>query len=395
MPQHREKQCYRCPLCPSLFEQLEQLVQHQKSMHPVQMTGSVQSSSLAHLSISAPAVSASKSLYQCTDCGEWFNSSSELQMHASSSDHRPFTCDLCNKRFQNRRSLNRHFRLHTNASFACDRCPKQFKTLPYLKSHQQTHDRQRSRSCTQCGASFSRSDQLHRHMLIHDTEKRFRCPFSESVGCQRQFQRSDKLKQHLATHMKTPASPQPTSSNSSLVCPHCGRSYVNRKTYFLHLRAHSLDQQRLRESFDNVRETKLLPKTIQAISELEGDSVVSDLQLEVTVGGDISTESAAEAEQNDSIPWWGCTACAKLFASASELYEHGCVPETCKSTSAPSGDTRNTLHLALNAINDSIDTDPPFVDLLPNQSQVPDIYSRHNATKSSLFDTASSIHNHS
>jgi DNA-directed RNA polymerase subunit RPC12/RpoP/uncharacterized C2H2 Zn-finger protein len=354
---HREKQCYRCPSCPTLFEQLDQLLNHLNTAHLCVRLAS-------HSNPSLPAaVASSKALYQCFDCSKWFDTTSQLQTHASAANHRPFACELCDKRFQNKRSLNRHFRLHSNQTFVCDRCPKQFKTAIYLKTHQQTHSRQRSHVCPQCSATFARADQLQRHSLTHDKQKRFCCPFRESDGCTREFQRADKLKQHVTTHL----------NHESLTCAHCGRTYQNSKTFRLHLMTHSLDKQRLLESFDQVSATKLLPKGIESISELESHSLVSDLQLEVTVGQE--EEESGSSSLESTMRLWDCTICAKLFASAAELSQHFCqptqsIPEVLsRPPSLINSSPPNNIISSI--VRDTFEESLSFTDLLLDESQVP------------------------
>lgn len=44
-----------------------------------------------------------------------------------------------------------------------------------------------------CSMAFNRQDKLVRHNLIHDPVRRFKCPFSNHLGCEKEFNRKGKV----------------------------------------------------------------------------------------------------------------------------------------------------------------------------------------------------------
>lgn len=76
---------------------------------------------------------------------------------------------------------------------------------------------------------FHQQDKLKRHYLVHESVKRFKCPYSSHLGCQKEFSRADKLKAHLVTH----------SGVRPYECRTCGRGFSQKQRLREHERLHA------------------------------------------------------------------------------------------------------------------------------------------------------------
>ena len=71
--------------------------------------------------------------FRCHNCGEKFESVSELKKHKTDGCQGDFQCDECDKKFQQETLLDKH--KVTHKKFECDDCDKNFKNEGTLQKH--------------------------------------------------------------------------------------------------------------------------------------------------------------------------------------------------------------------------------------------------------------------
>ena len=81
----------------------------------------------------------SKDIFQCNECGKWFDLAHSLERHKQSHLNKDkFSCAKCDKTFLFELALRKHMTKHVEP-VKCDKCEKSFSTEDYLKEHKQTH----------------------------------------------------------------------------------------------------------------------------------------------------------------------------------------------------------------------------------------------------------------
>ena len=82
-----------------------------------------------------------KDIFQCNECGKWFDLPHSLerhkQTHISSKDK--IACSKCDKTFLYELALKNHMVKHIVPA-KCDQCDKTFSSDEYLKEHKKTHE---------------------------------------------------------------------------------------------------------------------------------------------------------------------------------------------------------------------------------------------------------------
>uniref|UniRef100_A0A1B6D4J0 C2H2-type domain-containing protein n=1 Tax=Clastoptera arizonana TaxID=38151 RepID=A0A1B6D4J0_9HEMI len=192
---HADEAAFHCHLCNKEFASLDDLGTHQYE-HGVRPRPS-------HKSVT------------CKKCKSRFSSIETLEKHLATDSHN-YSCPKCQKVFPCERFLRRHLPIHTKVPLhVCQQCGKAFKTYQYLNIHKVIHSDVKPYVCKVCSVAFNRQDKLVRHSLIHDPQRRFKCPFINHLGCNKEFARKDKLQQHILTH----------SSSKDLSCKRCNRCF--------------------------------------------------------------------------------------------------------------------------------------------------------------------------
>lgn len=213
---HVELKKFKCIQgeCMSLFDSLEQLLQHVDSEHTSLLytchicthTFTTLEDISAHqqnhnrLENGATATD-SKTSFKCPQCDAIFKSKDKLSFHMSVENHRKI-CVHCQKTFASDKRLRLHLQIHRNIKpFECNICGQSFHMKKYLSAHTLKHGGKQF-TCNVCHYKFKRKDSLQRHMKSHQNKKMFKCPFKDTLGCTMEFTRNDKLNLHVKHHTK-------------------------------------------------------------------------------------------------------------------------------------------------------------------------------------------------
>ena len=85
---------------------------------------------------------AKQDIYQCNECGKWFDLPHSLERHKQSHQNKDkFACTKCDKTFLYQLTLSKHMAKHHVESVPgkCDKCDKSFSSQEYLEEHRQIH----------------------------------------------------------------------------------------------------------------------------------------------------------------------------------------------------------------------------------------------------------------
>jgi len=103
----------------------------------------------------------------CAECGDAFESETQLMLHGRDGGCRPFACAVagCTKHFATASSRTVHLRSHTGARpYVCTAgCSKSFTLNNARLRHERTHAKKNRHTCDACGKTFARKDGLSRH----------------------------------------------------------------------------------------------------------------------------------------------------------------------------------------------------------------------------------------
>ena len=128
----------------------------------------------------------------------------------------------------------------TAATFVCDECPKSFGAERSLRIHSlQTH--QTELICDKCAKNFGGDHKkflrhLQRaHLSDEKKERMYKC--SE---CPRSFDYEKNLERHLNKHKEGTLKPQDDQQQKEFICEQCGKIYGNYKSWFYHVKSHSV-----------------------------------------------------------------------------------------------------------------------------------------------------------
>lgn len=118
--------------------------------------------------------------------------------------HKPYQCITCGRCFIQNSHLQRHILTHKVSllhlqvhiklkPFQCNICDQSFNMKKYLSSHLLRHG-EKKYACEVCQSLFKRQETLQKHMKSHEIRKMYKCPFADTLDCNKEFSRSDKLK---------------------------------------------------------------------------------------------------------------------------------------------------------------------------------------------------------
>lgn len=151
---------YRCPSCPAMYANANAFTKHMREKHFVKV-------------------------YTCRQCEEFFETLSQLFLHARRSHVDPkkpkrnpanfkFHCDQCNYMTNNGGTMEHHKRAHTGEKpYVCDVCSKRFAQKANMKTHRNRHiHRDKIFRCDTCNKAFSSYDIYLAHLRTREHELR-------------------------------------------------------------------------------------------------------------------------------------------------------------------------------------------------------------------------------
>ena len=164
--------------------------------------------------------------YQCSYCGEVFESNGKLEGHIALNHDRSklFHCDQCPKAYANKATLQRHISFdHENkGGHICSTCGKKYAIKSQLEQHVKTVHEGTTFPCRICQKILKTPSGLNTHMkIIHEGKK----PTYQCTICDKSFFGSTCLKKHIAAvHEK----------KKPHACEVCGMAFSQRA----HLKTH-------------------------------------------------------------------------------------------------------------------------------------------------------------
>ena len=133
--------------------------------------------------------------HQCKLCPSSFNKLDTLKDHERThTGERTFKCSICSASFKQRQALNRHVLTHGPKQFDCSICKKTFSRTEHLKTHMKIHTREGLRKCPNCDYESIVRSNLRKHMKLHAD-----CP-SKCPVCNETFPTKFDLNTHSKTH---------------------------------------------------------------------------------------------------------------------------------------------------------------------------------------------------
>jgi len=128
----------------------------------------------------------------------------------------------------------------SSSTWVCDECPRTFGAERSLRIHTlQTH--QTELICDKCAKNFGTD---HKKFLRHlqrahiSDEKKDR--MYKCTECSRSFDYEKNLERHLAKHKEGTIKETDDQQEKEFVCDQCGKIYGNYKSWFYHVKSHSV-----------------------------------------------------------------------------------------------------------------------------------------------------------
>lgn len=129
----------------------------------------------------------------------------------------------------------------SNSTWVCDECPRTFGAERSLRIHTlQIH--QAELICDKCAKNFGTDHKKFlRHLQrAHVSEEKKKDRMYKCGECARSFDYEKNLERHLAKHKEGTLKEGDTEQQKEFVCDQCGKIYGNYKSWFYHVKSHSV-----------------------------------------------------------------------------------------------------------------------------------------------------------
>ena len=129
----------------------------------------------------------------------------------------------------------------SNSTWVCDECPRTFGAERSLRIHTlQIH--QTELICDKCAKNFGTDHKKFlRHLQrAHISEEKKKDRMYKCTECSRSFDYEKNLERHLAKHKEGTLKEGDDQQEKEFVCDQCGKIYGNYKSWFYHVKSHSV-----------------------------------------------------------------------------------------------------------------------------------------------------------
>ncbi|CAL8108589.1 unnamed protein product [Calicophoron daubneyi] len=230
---------YRCPSCPAMYANANAFTKHMREKHFVKVYTCRQCEEFfetlsqlflharrSHVDPKKPKRNPANYKFHCNQCNYMTNNGGTMEHHKRAhSGEKPFVCDVCNKRFAQKANMkthrNRH--IHRDKIFRCDTCNKAFSSYDIYLAHLRTREHelrehfammassQLALECLGCAMTFDSIYNLNKHTrscrIVRTLQTKFRC-----LPCNAYVSDVASLKAHVKAH----------EGSQIISCPVCG-----------------------------------------------------------------------------------------------------------------------------------------------------------------------------
>ncbi|KAL3314729.1 hypothetical protein Ciccas_006648 [Cichlidogyrus casuarinus] len=230
---------YRCPSCPAQYANANAFTKHMREKHFVKVYTCRQCEEFfetlsqlflharrSHVDPRKPKRNPANYKFHCDQCTYMTNNGGTMEHHKRAhTGEKPFVCDVCGKRFAQKANMkthrNRH--IHRDKIFRCDTCNKAFSSYDIYLAHLRTREHelrehfammassQLSLECLGCTATFDSIYNLNKHTrscrIVRTLQTKFRC-----LPCNAYVSDVAALKAHVKAH----------EGSQIISCPVCG-----------------------------------------------------------------------------------------------------------------------------------------------------------------------------
>ncbi|KER25947.1 zinc finger, C2H2 type [Opisthorchis viverrini] len=230
---------YRCPSCPAMYANANAFTKHMREKHFVKVYTCRQCEEFfetlsqlflharrSHVDPKKPKRNPANFKFHCDQCNYMTNNGGTMEHHKRAhTGEKPYVCDVCNKRFAQKANMkthrNRH--IHRDKIFRCDTCNKAFSSYDIYLAHLRTREHelrehfammassQLALECLGCAVTFDSIYNLNKHTrscrIVRTLQTKFRC-----LPCNAYVTDVASLKAHVKAH----------EGSQIISCPVCG-----------------------------------------------------------------------------------------------------------------------------------------------------------------------------
>lgn len=230
---------YRCPSCPAMYANANAFTKHMREKHFVKVYTCRQCEEFfetlsqlflharrSHVDAKKPKRNPANFKFHCDQCNYMTNNGGTMEHHKRAhTGEKPYVCDVCNKRFAQKANMkthrNRH--IHRDKIFRCDTCNKAFSSYDIYLAHLRTREHelrehfammassQLALECLGCAVTFDSIYNLNKHTrscrIVRTLQTKFRC-----LPCNAYVSDVASLKAHVKAH----------EGSQIISCPVCG-----------------------------------------------------------------------------------------------------------------------------------------------------------------------------